>query len=87
MWEPVVPVGGSAAERGLDMGLSFFIDDDDGRRVISHTGTQANFRSFMLFDPEQRTAFLMVVNTSMEGSDPDAAGLDALMDAASRLLD
>jgi hypothetical protein len=29
----------------------------------------------------------MVVNTSMEGSDPDAAGLDALMDAASRLLD
>jgi hypothetical protein len=55
--------------------------------VISHTGTQANFRSFMLFDPDRRTAFLMVVNTSLEGSDPDAAGLDALMDAASRLLD
>jgi CubicO group peptidase (beta-lactamase class C family) len=87
MWKPVVLVGDSAAESGLDMGLSFFIDDDDGRRVISHTGTQANFRSFMLFDPDRRTAFLMVVNTSLEGSDPDAAGLDALMDAASRLLD
>ena len=87
MWKPVVPVPDSAGGSGRDMGLSFFIDDDDGRRVIGHTGTQANFRAFMFFDPEKRTAFLMVVNTSMAGSDPDAADVGVLMDAAYRLLD
>lgn len=89
MWEPVMPVtrDGTGASWS-DVGLSFFIEREAGRRIVGHTGSQANFRAFMYLDPEKRTAFLMVFNTSVEeGSDPGAGEFVALMEAALRLLD
>ncbi|HEY7471665.1 MAG TPA: serine hydrolase [Gemmatimonadota bacterium] len=89
MWEPVM----SVAEDGTgtawsDVGLSFFIDRRSGRRVIGHTGSQANFRAFLSFDPEKRVAFLMVFNTSVDdGPDPGARELDALLASALRLFE
>lgn len=89
MWEPVRPVeeDGTGA-RWSDVGLSFFIDRESGRRVIGHTGSQANFRAFLAFDPEKRTGYVMVFNTSVDdGPDPGEGQLESLMEAASRLLE
>lgn len=69
MWQPVVRVD---AEE--EMGLSFFIRHEGGRRLVGHTGTQANFRSFFWLDPATHRAVLGVVNTS---SDIDGNASDA----------
>jgi CubicO group peptidase (beta-lactamase class C family) len=89
MWEPVMAV----AEDGTGttwshIGLSFFIDRRGGRRLVGHTGSQANFRSFLSFDPAKRMVFLMVFNTSIgDGLDPGARELDALLESALQVLD
>lgn len=67
MWQPVVRVSDEE-----EMGLSFFLRQERGRRLIGHTGTQANFRSFFWMDPAARTAVIGVVNTSNE-VDPAAS--------------
>ncbi|MGH7566742.1 MAG: serine hydrolase domain-containing protein [Gemmatimonadota bacterium] len=89
MWEPVLPVekDGTGASWS-DVGLSFFIDRESDRRVIGHTGSQANFRAFLSFDPQKRTGYVMVFNTSVDdGPDPGEGELDSLMEAALELLD
>jgi CubicO group peptidase (beta-lactamase class C family) len=58
MWQPVVQAGEEW------MGLSFFTSRAGASRIIGHTGTQANFRSFMYFSPDTRRAIIGVVNTS-----------------------
>ncbi|HJR53171.1 MAG TPA: serine hydrolase domain-containing protein [Gemmatimonadota bacterium] len=89
MWEPVIQV----AEDGTgtawsDVGLSFFLNRRSGRLVVGHTGSQANFRAFLAFDPAQRTAYAMVFNTSIgEGLDPGEPELAALLEVAGRLLE
>ena len=89
MWRPVLPVERDGTGRPWsDVGLSFFVQREPGRRIVGHTGSQANFRAFMAFDPERRTAYLLVFNTSAaEGPDPGAPELEALMGAARGLLD
>lgn len=84
MWRPVVPLSASSAD---SMGLSFFVYGRTDRRLVGHTGDQANFRSFMLLDPHTRTALISVVNTSntVRGRESDA-GLDAVLRAGLRLL-
>jgi CubicO group peptidase (beta-lactamase class C family) len=68
MWQPVV----RASDEEM-MGLSFFLRQQGGHRLVGHTGTQANFRSFLWFDPDSHRGVLGVVNTS---SDVDGAGSD-----------
>jgi CubicO group peptidase (beta-lactamase class C family) len=89
MWEPVLAVEEDGTGTAwTDVGLSFFIERDGGRRVIGHTGSQANFRAFLAFDPEKRTGYVLVFNTSVDdGLDPAAAELDSLMEAALALLE
>lgn len=69
MWRPVVPVGesGIGAE---SMGLSVFLYDRDGRRLVGHTGTQKAFYSFFIMDPEAQVAAMAVFNTVGEGGAP-----------------
>ncbi len=69
MWQPVVRV-----DADEEMGLSFFIRHEGGRKLVGHTGTQANFRSFFWLDPATHRAVLGVVNTS---SDIDGDASDA----------
>lgn len=82
MWQPVVRV--DAEEQ---MGLSFFLREGNGTRLVGHTGTQANFRSFFWVDPVRRIGIVGVVNTS---SDVDGrrstAGFNALMAKAREVL-
>lgn len=89
MWMPVMTV----AEDGTgtawsDVALSFFLDRRPGHLVVGHTGSQANFRAFLAFDPAQRTAYAMVFNTSIgEGPDPAERELASLLGVAGRLLE
>lgn len=90
MWEPQLAIEeDGTGTRWTDVALGFFVTrEPDGRRVVGHTGSQADFRSYMAFDPDRRTAWAMVFNTSIEdGEDPGARELEALLQAARRLLD
>jgi CubicO group peptidase (beta-lactamase class C family) len=82
MWQPVVRV-----DDEQEMGLSFFVRHDGERKLVGHTGTQANFRSFFWLDPASRTAVIGVVNTS-NNADPSgsAQGFAELMRAARAAL-
>ncbi len=75
MWRAVVPAG-----RSESMGLGFFLREQDGRRLVGHTGDQGGFRSFMYFDPVGRTGVIAVVNTSNSVSgDVSDKGFRALL--------
>lgn len=89
MWEPVMPVAEDGTGTAWShVGLSFFLDRRAERRVVGHTGSQANFRAFLAFDPAKRTAYVMVFNTSIgDGPDPGARELDAVLESALRLLE
>ena len=65
MWTPVKPMSqGYEAGQSQAMGLSFFVLDRDGRRVLGHTGSQAGFRSFFYFEPRSRNAIIVAFNTT-----------------------
>jgi CubicO group peptidase (beta-lactamase class C family) len=59
MWQPRQRVDDEE-----EMGLSFFIRRGGNGRMVGHTGTQANFRSFFWLDPDRRIGIIGVVNTS-----------------------
>lgn len=82
MWQPVVRVN---AEEG--MGLSFFLRNEHGQKLVGHTGTQANFRSFFWLNPATRTAVIGVVNTSSDvDGTKSTAGFNEVMRAARAVL-
>lgn len=89
MWQPVMAVAEDGTGTAVsDVGLAFFLDRRGGERIVGHTGSQANFRAFLAFDPERRTAYAMAFNTSVEdGPDPGARELEALLAVARRLLE
>ena len=89
MWEPIMAVAEDGTGTAVsDVGLGFFLDRRSGRRMVGHTGSQANFRAFLAFDPARRTAYALVFNTSIgDGPDPGARELAELLEAAGRLLD
>src|SRR5690606_14295864 len=83
MWQPRQRVDDEE-----EMGLSFFIRRSGDGRMVGHTGTQANFRSFFWLDPDRRIGIIGVVNTS---SDVDGRasteGFNALMRSARGVLE
>ena len=60
MWRPAFPL----AAPGDSIGLTFFVHDREGTRLIGHTGSQAGFRSFVYFDPRTRDAIVVGFNTT-----------------------
>jgi CubicO group peptidase (beta-lactamase class C family) len=89
MWKPRVPIREDpAAEHFEQMGLSFFLVRDGERSVIGHTGSQAGFRAFFYFQPEERTALIAVFNTTnFEQSPEAAAAYQELLSAAYSVAD
>jgi len=74
MWEPVVPIGDNRMGNA-SMGLSYFLYERDGVRVVGHTGTQRAFYSFFYMDPASGSAVLAAFNTGSSdetGPDTDA---------------
>lgn len=65
MWQPVVPMlQGYEASADQHMGLSFFLLEQAGVRLIGHTGSQAGFRAFFYFNPQNRTGVIAAFNTT-----------------------
>jgi CubicO group peptidase (beta-lactamase class C family) len=67
------------------MGLSFFIRDRNGQRILGHTGSQAGFRSFFHFDPKNGSAVIAAFN-STNVSAPANAAQRRMVEAALDLL-
>ncbi len=69
MWRPVLPNLQGDGQPAGSVGLSSFINDISGTRVIGHTGSQASFRSFFYLNPETRSAIIAVFNTVADDED------------------
>lgn len=77
MWQPVMKAETDAnGNPGFttDIGLIFFIDQRNGRKLIGHGGDQNGFISYIEFDPASKTAALFVLNTDVAGK----PGLDLI---------
>jgi len=68
MWRPVVEVTGEPAVGETYMGLSFFLyprgSGVDKITFVGHTGHQAAFRTFMVFNPKNGRAVIAAFNTA-----------------------
>lgn len=86
MWKPGKPMSQSY-ESAPDqwMGLSFFVLERNGQRILGHTGSQAGFRSFLYFNPATKSAVIAVFNTTNYSS-PATAANRRVQDAALSLL-
>lgn len=82
MWRPVVPVSGDPAVGKTFMGLSFFLyprgEDASAVTFVGHTGHQAAFRTFMVFNPKNGHAVIAAFNTAHDDDDPSPAAQAAL---------
>ena len=86
MWKPVKPMSQSyESNPQMWMGLSFFIRDRNGQRILGHTGSQAGFRSFFYFDPKNGSAIIAAFNTTNTAS-PASAAQRRMQEAAFDLL-
>lgn len=83
MWQPVQPMReGYPAAPNEWMGLSFFIHGSGDQRVLGHTGHQANFGSFVYFNPTTHTAIITAYNTSNNSAEVKKAGMEAKLQRA-----
>ncbi len=86
MWQPVKPMSQSYESNPQQwMGLSFFVRDRNGQRILGHTGSQAGFRSFFYFDPVSGSAIIAAFNTTNTAT-PASAAQRRMQEAALDLL-
>jgi CubicO group peptidase (beta-lactamase class C family) len=86
MWKPGLSMSqGYEAAPNEWMGLSFFVLDRNGQRILGHTGSQAGFRSFYFFDPATQAGVIAVFNTTNYAA-PASALQRQTTDAALGLL-
>jgi CubicO group peptidase (beta-lactamase class C family) len=85
MWQPGKPMAQSYESNPQQwMGLSFFIRDRNGQRILGHTGSQAGFRSFFYFDPKNGAAIIAAFNST--NASPASALQRRMVEAALDLL-
>ncbi len=68
MWQPQFPAAVDAnGNPGFttDIGLIYFIDIRNNRKLIGHGGDQNGFLSYIDFEPETRSASIIVANTNV----------------------
>jgi CubicO group peptidase (beta-lactamase class C family) len=86
MWKPGMPMSQSYESSPNEwMGLSFFVLDRNGQRILGHTGSQAGFRSFYYFDPRTQVGIVAAFNTTNYAA-PAAATQQQVSGAALALL-
>lgn len=83
MWQPGKPMSqGYQSAPQQWMGLSFMIHGTGDRRVLGHTGHQANFGSFFFFNPRTKMAIIVAYNTTNYDSVAPRADLEAKVQRA-----
>lgn len=86
MWRPQLVAsddftqGWMRAETAV--GLSFFVDDIEGRRYVGHNGDQNGFKAYLSLCPETRTASLLAFNTETRST---VTGRDNLLAPESKI--
>ena len=86
MWQPGKPMSGSYQSAPDQwMGLSFFVLDRNGTRILGHTGSQAGFRSYYFFNPATKAAVIAAFNTTNFAA-PAAAAQRRVQEMALDLL-
>jgi CubicO group peptidase (beta-lactamase class C family) len=82
MWQPQIKAAGDYTQGWMNAdtsaGLSFFIDDIDGRRYVGHNGDQNGFKSYLSLCPGTHSASLLVFNTETRPTVNGAANLLAV---------
>ncbi|HEX8197697.1 MAG TPA: serine hydrolase domain-containing protein, partial [Pyrinomonadaceae bacterium] len=68
MWPPTVEIFRNRANPGKvsSIGLTFFVDDENGQRYVSHSGNQNGFLAFLDVHPKTRVASIIAFNTNLE---------------------
>jgi CubicO group peptidase (beta-lactamase class C family) len=86
MWQPQLVASGDFTQGWMRaetvVGLSFFVDDIDGRRYVGHNGDQNGFKAYMSLCPATRTASLLTFNTETR---PTVTGHDNLLAPESKI--
>lgn len=71
MWQPQIAAGEDFTQGRMAAttrsGLSFFIDQSEGIRIIGHNGDQNGFRAYLSLCPDQRMGSLLAFNTETRG--------------------
>jgi CubicO group peptidase (beta-lactamase class C family)/C-terminal processing protease CtpA/Prc len=87
MWVPQPPRSSAVASSdaaGDLIGLSFFLHPRADMTIVGHTGSQAGFHSFLLFNPASGAGVVAVFNTSSEQG--NRHGFEALQEQSMQLL-
>lgn len=67
MWRPQLGASDDFTQGWMraetSVGLSFFVDDIEGRRYVGHNGDQNGFKAYLSLCPETRTASILAFNT------------------------
>jgi hypothetical protein len=86
MWQPQLIAAGDFTQGWMredtHVGLSFFVDDIDGRRYVGHNGDQNGFKAYLSLCPATRTASILAFNTETR---PTVTGPDNLLAPESKI--
>ena len=80
MWKPRVeiPDAGPGKDRRDYMGLSFFIEENAGMRLVAHSGHQNEFSSHFYLNPAARAGYVVAYNTMARASADAPAETDRI---------
>ena len=71
MWKPAAEVeycrGGPCRKPGSFVGISWFLEEKDGRLIVSHGGGDDGFISAFILIPSRKFAFVMMTNSDFAG--------------------
>ncbi|NIJ19199.1 CubicO group peptidase (beta-lactamase class C family) [Sphingomonas naasensis] len=71
MWRPQISAGEDFSQGRMaattQSGLSFFLDQGKGFRIVGHNGDQNGFRAYLSLCPDQRIGTLLAFNTETRG--------------------
>jgi len=71
MWKPTAEVefcrGGPCRKPGSFVGISWFLEEKDGRLIVSHGGGDDGFISAFILVPSRKFAFVMMTNSDFAG--------------------
>ena len=80
MWQPQISAGEDFTQGRMATttwsGLSFFLDQADGIRIIGHNGDQNGFRAYLSLCPDQHIGSLLTFNTETRGVENAPANRD-----------
>jgi CubicO group peptidase (beta-lactamase class C family) len=88
MWQPQLKIGSAESTEGgaQSIGLSFFLETHEGRRLVGHSGNQGGFIAHIYVDPEASAAYVIAFNTDAssktKGESQDTRALDAALRTA-----